>query len=539
MNRIPGVGLKQLQNYERYAKDPYAFITECCFTFDEVDAEHGHKKPFPQGEDYLYHEYCCRIWQRYKLILNPKSRRMTQSWFWLAICFWDTIFNKGRSWALVSKKEDDSGKLVKRIEFMFNHIPTDLLPRELLPVMTNGQMYKKPPRIEFDFGDGTNSTIEGFPMTADQLRQHGFSGIFGDESAFWKDAEEFYGACKPTIDGGGRMILVSSPAPGFFKRLVFDALNNEEEIWPHPAELGYRMLTPSKGIRIWINEQNQFLVLEIHYTANPRKRTKAYKDYIRRTNTKKVVRQEYELDWEVYPGKPVFEDFDPHRHTSPIAIDWEAWIPLICMLDFGHTPALVVAQYCDRQFRCLKEWTSEGTTLNKFLTLVLPELYYLFPQHYDQDAHFYWAIDPAGFQISQHEEWSCFHTMWEHGIRNVFPGPVSWEDRRKCIEDLLMLQTKDGPGFILNAHQCPKLVKGFLGGYAYPEGATDRQSRRLDPVKNEFSHPHDALQMGVYLKDQMLSGKLQPSQPPGYGGNRESKIYGLSQRERLRLIDNG
>ena len=195
------------------------------------------------------------------------------------------------------------------------------------------------------------------------------------------------------------------------------------------------------------------------------------------------------------------------------------------MLDFGHTPALLVAQYYDRCFHCLKEWTSEATTLKKFLRFVLPELYSQFPQHFDQMLHYYWAIDPAGLQMNQNEESSCVITMWDAGIRNIFPGPVTWQERRENVEDQLILQTKDGPGFLVNSQQCPMLVRGFLGGYAYPDSSGEIQPDTLRPVKNKFSHIHDALQMGISLKDAMLTGNVQPISAPSYGGQRQSKIY--------------
>ena len=38
------------------------------------------------------------------------------------------------------------------------------------------------------------------------------------------------------------------------------------------------------------------------------------------------------------------------------------------------------------------------------------------------------------------------------------------------------------------------LVRGFKGGYMYPDKAGEVEPMKLRPIKNEFSHPHDALQ---------------------------------------------
>jgi hypothetical protein len=71
---------------------------------------------------------------------------------------------------------------------------------------------------------GLNSYIWGVPQGADQLRQFTASALFFDEFAFWEKARETYMASKPTIDGGGRVSLVSSPMDGFFKEVCFDLI---------------------------------------------------------------------------------------------------------------------------------------------------------------------------------------------------------------------------------------------------------------------------------------------------------------------------
>jgi hypothetical protein len=50
------------------------------------------------------------------------------------------------------------------------------------------------------------------------------SGVLGDEVAFWDDPLATYIALRPTIEGGGRLTLISSASPGFFESLVHDRL---------------------------------------------------------------------------------------------------------------------------------------------------------------------------------------------------------------------------------------------------------------------------------------------------------------------------
>lgn len=202
-----------LQRYAQIRQDPWVFLEKCVFTLDQADKACPIKS-FPCHLDYL--RVYTRCWQRYPKILVPKSRRMVMSWTNIALYTWDTLFHQGRFNAFVSKKEEDSAELVKRAEFIYDHIPQDVIPRDLLP-------RKKSRYGVLEFPD-INSKIEGFAQGADQLRQFTFSGIFADEMAFWENAQKMYSSAVPTLEGGGRFTGVSSPAPGFFKLLVFDLL---------------------------------------------------------------------------------------------------------------------------------------------------------------------------------------------------------------------------------------------------------------------------------------------------------------------------
>lgn len=203
-----------IETLREYRTDPWVFLCECVYTLDQTDAVNP-IKPFPKHLDYL--KLYTRVWQKEKRIAVPKSRRMFMSWVNIALYTWDAMFHFGRHNAFVSKKEDDADDLVKRAKFILDHIPEEKLPKELIA------------KYEYTFGKikfpELNSIIQGFPSGADQLRAYTLSGILGDESAFWEDAQKMYSASFPTLEGGGRMTMISSPAPGFFKRLVFDQLD--------------------------------------------------------------------------------------------------------------------------------------------------------------------------------------------------------------------------------------------------------------------------------------------------------------------------
>ena len=96
--------------YKRYRDDPWAFLTECVYTIDQVD-KNNPIKLFPNKE---YLKRYVSAWKSYDLTAVPKSRRMTLSWCTIGLFVWDTIFHVGRKQAFVSKKEDDAHELVMR-----------------------------------------------------------------------------------------------------------------------------------------------------------------------------------------------------------------------------------------------------------------------------------------------------------------------------------------------------------------------------------------------------------------------------------------
>lgn len=210
------------ERLSRVSQDPWEFM-RIVRTKDQVDKETPIKF-FPRKE---YIKLYTRVWMREPKIAVPKSRRMMMSWTNIILYTWDTMFSVGRHQAFVSKKEEDADDLVDRAKSVVENLDYSQIPKELFPECVKTYCCLKFPQLD--------SKIEGFPQGADQLRQFTFSGLLFDEFAFWEKAEDAYSSALPTIDGGGRITAISSPAPGFFKRLVFDRLDSGEQHEPGAA----------------------------------------------------------------------------------------------------------------------------------------------------------------------------------------------------------------------------------------------------------------------------------------------------------------
>ena len=193
---------------EVWFSNPWAMIEDgVIYTLDQVDLLNPIKQ-FPNDP------WCQQIayqWYVRRLIALPKSRRMMQTWLMIFLHLHLAMFNEGVNVFFVSDKEDKSDELVKRAEFIIKYIPEDQM---LKPRYKGSYCY-------LDF-PGLNSSIQGVPMGADQLRQFTATAILADEFAFWDRARETYMASIPTIQGGGRFTAISSAQVGFFKDLVFD-----------------------------------------------------------------------------------------------------------------------------------------------------------------------------------------------------------------------------------------------------------------------------------------------------------------------------
>lgn len=198
----------------RWKRNPTLFIDECIWTRDEADA--GQVKKFPQKE------YLHRIDQLFisePILAIPKSRRMMMTWRLLALVLWEALFHRNMTIFIQSKKAADSAYLMgdDRIMFMYGKLPAMGLgfwPKVERKIKDNdGKGYET---VQLSNGTSFFAVAEG----PDQLRQYTASRVYCTEMAFWGTAELTWTALRPTIQGGGKIVIDSSANPGFFQRLI-------------------------------------------------------------------------------------------------------------------------------------------------------------------------------------------------------------------------------------------------------------------------------------------------------------------------------
>lgn len=486
----PEISEDPLTRYAQFREDPWLFLKYCVYTQDEVDKENPIKL-YPSHLKYLY--FIVRMWMKHMKMAVPKSRRMTVSWTFIGLSLWDVIFHKGRFWAFTSKKEEDAKELVQRAEFIYKHIPPNMIAPELLPKLKRGEMQSSPPVMDFY---EIHSKIQGFPQGGNQLRQRGCSGILEDECAFQEESEDTYVAAEPTIKGGGRMIKVSSRATedrGFFKRVVFDQLDAKNGRFPEVPPVQPK--SPMEGVEVWKNPKNEFLVIDLHYTANPDKRGEAFREGLKKTLPIRKYRMEYEKSWETFEGRPVYEDFNELIHVTHTKPKLHVGLPLLIGWDSsGLTPAVVLGQIQGETLVILREIIGEGMGAARFVPFVSGEIMQHYPQVTDLTAQTISFFDPAGFKKNEITEETYLSYMMKGGFRQIRPGPMTWKKRVESVVERLISLSRGTPTFQVYEKDCPTLVAGLKGGFRYPDKTSEIEPDQARPMKDLHSHPNDALQ---------------------------------------------
>jgi len=172
-------------------------------------------KVFPRHR-YLY--VVASTWEKERYVAVAKSRQMTITWLMCACFLWDAMFHKGRSIFFISEKLDKAHDLVERCGKIYRSLPEFMRKRVPSPM---GEKYVCSSYAEMIF-PSTMSFIKGLGQGATQLNQYTASGILFDEADLQEEFEETYGAAFPTVVGGGRLTIVSSPRKrGAFARIYF------------------------------------------------------------------------------------------------------------------------------------------------------------------------------------------------------------------------------------------------------------------------------------------------------------------------------
>lgn len=238
----------------------------------------------------------------------------------------------------------------------------------------------------------------------------------------------------------------------------------------------------------------------IGYRANPAAENLRYlKDGVQFYEKKIAGRTRAEVDSELgnkpgqrTAGKAVWPTFREEVHGAD-GLEVVPGHPLLVGVDFGRTPAAVIGQHPWGSWRVLRELVTENMGAREFARLLKGAMAGWFP---DMD-YAVWG-DPAGEDMTQADDNSPMLAMRAEGIA-VLPAPTGpirndWIVRRDAVAELLGRMTDGAPSFRVERQNCPTLLTGMAGQFAYPRLQTNDERYGDRPLKNRFSHVCDALQ---------------------------------------------
>src|SRR6516165_7380637 len=157
----------------------------------------------------------------HRLIVILKARQLGLSWLVLGFALWLILFHPAATVLLFSRRDDEAVDLLgTRLRGMYDRLPAWLKVRSF--GVDNDH--------EWELSNG--SRVLAFPTTAGDSYTATLAIV--DEADLVPDLDRLMRAVKPTIDGGGRMVLLSradktrplSP----FKR-IYDGATKKQNEW--------------------------------------------------------------------------------------------------------------------------------------------------------------------------------------------------------------------------------------------------------------------------------------------------------------------
>ncbi len=270
----------------------------------------------------------------------------------------------------------------------------------------------------------------------------------------------------------------------------------------------------------------------IHWTDDPEKVADPnWEKNARKAFTAEEWSVEMDGDETIRFGDPVYVAYDDALHNPAMYRDkpfpWMAGSYWICGWDAGQTrqPAIVVQQVVPStgQVLGMSELFKDGFSAEEFAPFVEAHL----RQHYPRVMPEEWfhVGDPTITTQAGSDSSTAQRVLAAHGFR-VKPVSNVLQVRLSNVSRLLsdrlseeerphptiagQVVYKVVPRYMVNGKMCPMLIEGFRGSYKYPalaKGVAPESSNavyRPTPVKNRWSHPHDANQYASQMAWKLL-----------------------------------
>ena len=198
----------------------------------------------------------------------------------------------------------------------------------------------------------------------------------------------------------------------------------------------------------------------------------------------------------VKDGKPVYPEYNDSVHVAQDVIDYNSDLTLWIGLDFGLTPAALMAQRDPRdgQWQILDELCTEDMGAERFSE----ELGRILRQPEYRDAVQIEIFgDPAGEQRAQTDERTPFNILAANGIHASPTHTNDFTLRREAVAHNLTRMTHMGRPRLIISPKAKNFRKAMAGRYCFRRLKVSGDERYVDkPDKGPYSHIAEA---GQYL----------------------------------------
>lgn len=130
-----------------------------------------------------------------RLSIILKARQLGMTWLTLAVALWKMTFRPIVTSLVFSRRDDEATYLLERVRGMYKRLPPWAQSKRIMT--SNAHIWEM----------HNSSIMYGFPTTAGDSYTASLAIV--DEADLVPDLEALMNAVKPTIDGGGQMILLS------------------------------------------------------------------------------------------------------------------------------------------------------------------------------------------------------------------------------------------------------------------------------------------------------------------------------------------
>lgn len=198
---------------------PKYFLKYATYTKDGNNIDNPCRK-FPYHLE--YHQEIADLWYANTKFIIIKSRQMQITWTMLAMHLWLGLTGPDREIYFRRQNFDDAQKLLDDMVYIYNHIPESVWPKEFLPTIHCKEGIVSFPEI--------NTNFYAISSGRDKMRGRTPTAVLLDEYAFQDDDAQVYQTLKPSLQGGARISIVSTPKPLFgiedpyFRKIYEDRL---------------------------------------------------------------------------------------------------------------------------------------------------------------------------------------------------------------------------------------------------------------------------------------------------------------------------